>query len=62
MPQCSAESRWSGSSLLPAPESRALDSWVRSNFERAREEPRPFRIDLAEAQLRADVRLRPHFR
>ena len=60
-PRCSVESRWSGSSLA-APEPQALESWVRSNFERAREEPRPFRVDLDEARLRADVRLRPQVR
>lgn len=45
-----------------APDSHALESWVRSNFERAREEPTPFRIDLSEAHVRADIRLQPQQR
>lgn len=54
---CSAESRW-GQAISP-PDSRALESWIRSNYERAREEPRPFRIDLSEAHIRADIRVQP---
>ncbi|MFO1462998.1 MAG: hypothetical protein U1F66_04420 [bacterium] len=55
---CPAEPRWPEWLRQDHPELQALDSWVRGNFENAREHPLPLRIEVGRGSLDAELRLR----
>lgn len=62
IPPCPAEGRWPDWISAVDPELPQQEWWVRSNFEAARETPRPLRLDVGRAELAAEIRLRPGLR